>query len=538
MKGERLMDKSLDDIINETMEKKRKNIGEQSPETQHDSKKTTLENTSDYLISDIYEEKDNFKTKADNIYTADNAAENRPEEHVTISQDVFDSIISSREKPETKKINSKVAADEFLADNYSEEDEDLASLGIAGKEGKKVTDYKSKEYKKDSPKDFDKAYYDKYDKLKKLDAPPERPQSKSKNRLKKNGKKRWSAKKKIIVIVIIILLILLLLAGAAVALIFNYISKINIVKNPDTSIVSSISDDDKANKPDSPQKDIDELNEKIKNNMENKSEPIMYDENVMNILVIGTDSRGSDRGRSDSMILVSLNKNTKKIVMTSFLRDIYLHIPQVDEYTRLNHAYAYGGAELLMDTIEQNFRIKIDKYVMVNFSSFVDVVDSVGGVDINVTEDEVQYVNSYLSEINMLRGDPAGSDKISSAGLYTLNGKQALAYSRIRYVGTDFGRTERQRTVMSKVLNKAKDLNLFEINDLLDVLLPKLTTNLTEGEIFSLVLDVFEYLDFDTVSQAIPQNSDFSYLTIRGMSVLGINFDSSIAYLKRTIYDK
>ncbi len=538
MKGERLMDKSIDDIINETMEKKRKNIGEQSPETQHDSKKTTLENTSDYLISDIYEEKDNFKTKDDNIYTADNAAENRPEEHVTISQDVFDSIISSREKPETKKINSKGAADEFLADNYSEEDEDLASLGIAGKEGKKVTDYKSKEYKKDSPKDFDKAYYDKYDKLKKLDAPPERPQSKSKNRLKKNGKKRWSAKKKIIVIVIIILLILLLLAGAAVALIFNYISKINIVKNPDTSIVSSISDDDKANKPDSPQKDIDELNEKIKNNMENKSEPIMYDENVMNILVIGTDSRGSDRGRSDSMILVSLNKNTKKIVMTSFLRDIYLHIPQVDEYTRLNHAYAYGGAELLMDTIEQNFRIKIDKYVMVNFSSFVDVVDSVGGVDINVTEDEVQYVNSYLSEINMLRGDPAGSDKISSAGLYTLNGKQALAYSRIRYVGTDFGRTERQRTVMSKVLNKAKDLNLFEINDLLDVLLPKLTTNLTEGEIFSLVLDVFEYLDFDTVSQAIPQNSDFSYLTIRGMSVLGINFDSSIAYLKRTIYDK
>lgn len=543
------MDKSIDDIINEAMEKKRKMSGEQIPENKDDVRKTTLDNTADYLISDISKaESDNY---SDGVSESEGSLSDKQgvkasdvhesKDSITISQDVFDSIISSRDKPNTENTETKSkksTAPDFLADNYNEGDEDLASLGIAGKEGRKVTDYQSREFKKDSPKNFDQAYYDKYDKLKKLDAPPERPQSTSKNRLKKNGKKKWSAKKKVITIVIIVLLIILLLAGAAVALIYNYISKINIVKSPDTSIVSSIVDDDKTDEPDSPKKDIDELNEKVKNNMENKSEPLMYDENVMNVLVIGTDSRGSERGRSDSMILVSLNKNTNKIIMTSFLRDIYLHIPQVDEYTRLNHAYAYGGAELLMDTIEENFRIKIDKYVMVNFSSFVDVVDSVGGVDINVTEDEVQYVNSYLSEINMLRGDPTGSDKISSAGLYTLNGKQALAYSRIRYVGTDFGRTERQRTVMNKVLNKAKAMSLFEINDLLNVLLPKLTTNLTESEIFSLVLDVFEYLDFDTISQAIPQNNDFSYLTIRGMSVLGIDFDSSIDYLKKTIYNK
>ena len=535
LKGEeKVMDKSLDDIINEAMEKKRKKSGEEVEENIEINKKTTLDNTSDYLISDITKPDDTvlLNQKEDEISDSQ-------QDSVTISQDVFDNIINSRQKSQKSEKNMKNSAPDFLADNYSEDDEDLASLGIAGKEGKKVTDYKSKEFKKDSPKDFDKAYYDKYDKLKKLEEPPERPQSKSKNRLKKNGKMKWSKKKKIITIVIIILLILLLLVGAAVALIFNYISKINIVKNPDTSIASSIVDDDLTNKPDSPKEDIDKLNSDIKKNLEENAVPIMYDEDVLNVLVIGTDSRNPelDRGRSDSMILVSINEKTNKIIMTSFLRDIYLQIPGIG-YTRLNHAYAYGGAELLMDTIEQNFRIKIDKYVMVNFFSFVDVVDEVGGVEINVTDDEVKYVNSYLSEINKLKGEPSASGSLSKGGTYTLNGKQALAYSRIRYIGTDFGRTERQRTVMTKIMDKAKDLSLFELNDLLNVLLPDITTNLTEGEIFSLVLDAFDLLSYDKVSQAIPLDNDFSYLTINGMSVLGINFDSSIYHLRKTIYNK
>ena len=206
------MDKSIDDIINEAMEKKRKMSGEQIPENKDDVRKTTLDNTADYLISDISKaESDNYSdgvsesegslsdkqgVKASDVHEA--------KDSITISQDVFDSIISSRDKPNTENTETKSkksAAPDFLADNYNEGDEDLASLGIAGKEGRKVTDYQSREFKKDSPKNFDQAYYDKYDKLKKLDAPPERPQSTSKNRLKKNGKKKWSAKKKVITIV-------------------------------------------------------------------------------------------------------------------------------------------------------------------------------------------------------------------------------------------------------------------------------------------------------------------------------------------------
>lgn len=540
------MDKSVEDIIKEAMEKKKLKEGNVKPDEVKEQK-PALGNTSDYLISDIVDNTDKKRDESDLDKTIpefingsiESDSTEEVDEGVEIPKDVFDSIINSRESfscdDQKSTDRNQNPAPDFLADNYSEDDEDLTALGVSGKEGKKITDYESKSFKKDSPKDFDKAYYEKYDKLKKLDAMEERPKSKSKNRLKKNGKKKWSVKKKIIVIVIVILLILMLLAGTGVALIFNYISKINIVSNPDTSIASSITDDDLTDDPDSPQSEIDALNEKIRKNLEENATELMFDDNVLNVLVIGTDSRGEERGRSDSMILMSLNKDTEEIVMTSFLRDIYLDIPGVGS-SRLNHAYAYGGPELLMDTIEQNFKIKIDKYVTVNFDSFVDVIDAVGGVDINVTDEELQYVNGYLSEINSLRGEKQTADTLSSAGTYTLNGKQALAYSRIRYVGTDFGRTERQRTVMTKTLEKAKDMSLLEINDLFNVLLPKLTTNLTQGEIFSIVLDSLSYLRYDTVSQAVPLENTYSYLTISGMSVLGIDFDKSIEHLKNTIY--
>lgn len=542
------MDKSVEDIIKEAMEKKK--LKEDSiPSGEQKKPKAEFESTSDYLISDIAENDDK---KCDKSVRSEpilesvgeqigSGAEAEADEGVEISKDVFDSIMNSREsfpigsKQGTDK-NEKSAPD-FLADNYSEDDEDLTALGVSGKEGKKITDYKSTSFKKDSPKDFDKAYYEKYNKLKKLEEPQERPKSKSKYRLKKNGKKKWSVKKKVMVIIVIVLLILLLLASAGIAMVFNYISKINIVKNPDISIASSISDDDLTDDPDSPKSEIDALNEKIRKNLEENATKLMFDDNVLNVLVIGTDSRGEERGRSDSMILMSLNKNTEEIVMTSFLRDIYLDIPGVGS-SRLNHAYAYGGAELLMDTIEQNFKIKIDKYVTVNFNSFVDVIDAVDGVEITVTDEELPYLNDYLTNINELRGENENSDKLSSAGKYKLNGKQALAYSRIRYVGTDFGRAQRQRTVMTKTLEKAKDMSLFEMNDLLNLLLPELTTNLTQGELFSIVLDSLGYLSYDTVSQAVPLENTYSYLTISGMSVLGIDFDASIDHLKNTIYKR
>ena len=248
----------------------------------------------------------------------------------------------------------------------------------------------------------------------------------------KSGKKT-SAKKKAMIIIGIILGILLAFLITAGIIIHHYISKLNLVDPSERAeIVDSIDIDDLVSGPDSPKDQINSLEGRIKANL--NKEGLMQSEDVMNILLLGTDARSkNDRGRSDSMILVSINKATKEIVLTSFLRDIYLAIPDI-ESTRLNHAYAYGGADLVIDTLEKNFKIKIDKYAQVDFSSFITVVDAVGGVEINVTEEELPYISNYLLEINRLEGDPQGSGNLKSAGKQLLNGKQALAYSRIRYV--------------------------------------------------------------------------------------------------------
>lgn len=387
-----------------------------------------------------------------------------------------------------------------------------------------------------------------------------------------NGKKQKAKKKTSkLRILFIVLLVILVLVGAAAAVgvgvIYHYINKVNIVDtNSSYEILDSIEpDDDLTSEPDSPQEDIDKLEEQIKQNVENKSdndskdesdenttaegsytvetvtETYNYDfsdENVTNILLIGTDARDkSSRGRSDSMILVSINNSTQKIVMTSFLRDIYLNIPGV-ENTRLNHAYAYGGPELLIDTLESNFKIPIDKYVQVNFYSFIKVVDSVGGVDIDVHDDEVEYLNMYLTSINKLEGNKTNDYKLSSGGSYTLNGCQALAYSRIRYVGTDFGRTERQRTVLEQIIRKMNDLSITELGDLLDEILPNVTTNLQRDELFSMVLDAPTYLGYERVQCRVPADNTWWNLTIRGMAVLGIDFDANIRYLGENIYNQ
>ena len=155
----------------------------------------------------------------------------------------------------------------------------------------------------------------------------------------------------------------------------------------------------------------------------------MKEEGVVNILLIGNDSRenGAD-GRSDAMILLSISNKTKKIYMTSLLRDMYVEIPGHDG-NRLNAAYSFGGAELLMETIEKNLDITVNRYVLVNFEAFANLVDAVGGIELELSQEEIEYVNGYLVEYNMLTDRPQGTDNMdtSVSGLVHLNGPQALA---------------------------------------------------------------------------------------------------------------
>ena len=268
-----------------------------------------------------------------------------------------------------------------------------------------------------------------------------------------------------------------------------------------------------------------------------EAEP-MKEEGVINILLIGNDSRtqGED-GRSDAMILVSISNETKTIHLTSLLRDMYVEIPGYKD-NRLNAAYSYGGAQLLMETLEQNLDIHVNRYVLVNFQAFAKLVDAVGGVELELTEKEVEYVNGYLVEYNMLEDRPEGTDYLATpqSGLIHLNGPQALAYCRNRAIGTDFGRTERQRKVLTALIKKAPSALLTNGSDLINSLLPNLTTNLTEKECRNLTLQASKILTYDIVQGSVPIEGSYSNATIRGMSVLEVDFEANKEYIRTNIY--
>lgn len=267
------------------------------------------------------------------------------------------------------------------------------------------------------------------------------------------------------------------------------------------------------------------------------SEP-MKEDGVINILLIGNDSReAGEDGRSDAMILLSVSSRTKTIHMMSLLRDMYVDIPG-RQGNRLNAAYAFGGPELLMETLEQNLDLEVNRYVQVNFQAFANLVDAVGGVDLELSNEEVQYVNGYLTEYNNLEGRAEGTDYLDFglSGMIHLNGPQALAYCRIRYIGSDFGRTERQRKVLSEVIRQAPKAVLTNPSGLINGLLPNLTTNLTEAECRELSLQALSLLRYDIVQSSIPIQGSYSNASIRGMSVLDVDFEANKAFIRQNIY--
>lgn len=266
----------------------------------------------------------------------------------------------------------------------------------------------------------------------------------------------------------------------------------------------------------------------------------LKEDGVINILLIGNDSRqNGEDGRSDAMILLSISRKTKTIYMTSLLRDMYVDIPGHDG-NRLNAAYSFGGAELLMTTIEQNLDISVNRYMLVNFEAFANLVDAVNGVDLELDSAEVEYVNAYLQEYNILTNRPEGTDYMdtSLSGMLHLNGPQALAYTRNRYLGTDFGRTERQRKVLSAVIKKLPAAAVTNSKELMDGLLPNLTTNLTQNECYQLSFLAPELLSYDLVQSSIPLSGTYKNANIRGMAVLEVDFDANKKYIQENIYGK
>lgn len=208
-----------------------------------------------------------------------------------------------------------------------------------------------------------------------------------------------------------------------------------------------------------------------------------------NIAIFGVDSRDDnlDKGnRSDCIIIASMNNKTKEVKLISVYRDTYVQI-EGHGLDKITHAYSYGSAPLAIKTLNTNLDLNIKEFITVNFDSVAEAVDKLGGVTINVeSQEELKYLNTYIDETARVTGK--SNAKVASTGRQTLNGVQAVAYSRVRYTaGGDYKRTERMRIVIEAMASKLQTKNISEMNRFIDFILPKVYTNITAGDIFSLM---------------------------------------------------
>ena len=260
-----------------------------------------------------------------------------------------------------------------------------------------------------------------------------------------------------------------------------------------------------------------------------KDSNLLQSDSVRNILFIGSDAReGLDGQRSDSMILFSIDTANKKIKLTSFLRDSYVYIPSKKYNTKLNAAFNYGGAQLLMDTIEYNFGVNIDDYVMVNYEVFIDLVNLLGGITINdVTAKEAKYMQEQVNRPKFKEGTNKNVD-----------GRTAMWYCRIRYLDNDFGRTQRQRKVITSIIAKVTKTNPFKLIDIVKQVLPNISTSIDRNDLLSLGINAFfSYIRYDIVQQQIPAEGTWWNERVYGQDVLKMNFDKNKTILKEFIYE-
>lgn len=250
---------------------------------------------------------------------------------------------------------------------------------------------------------------------------------------------------------------------------------------------------------------------------------------VKNILLLGVDRRSSDETdtRADTMMLISIDKQHKCIKMTSFLRDTWLYIPCHDGKQRLNAACTYGGYNGVKDTIEYNFGVKIDGYVVADFEMFKVIVDAIGGVEVEVTEKEAKEVTNHPKRYGNVTLE---------AGTHVLTGEQALAYCRIRKIDTDFERTKRQRTVVTAIIQGLLKNPTKLLSAALDVA-PYIETSLSKGEVFSAVFSALPCLT-DLMQEKVPMDDTWSYKTIRGNSVISADIDENKRLLVDYIYNQ
>jgi len=220
-----------------------------------------------------------------------------------------------------------------------------------------------------------------------------------------------------------------------------------------------------------------------------KKDTLVQNNDIKNIALFGIDETEGTAGRSDCIMILTIDNKHKKLKLSSIIRDSYVVIPTKEKKDKINHAYAFGGPQLALKTLNENFNLNLDRFVTVNFSSLPKIIDDIGGITLDVTNDELGYLNHYIYDLNNLNG--TNSPYVTTSGFQKIDGTQALAYCRIRYTeGGDFERSQRHRTVISELIKKCKTIPINQYTFVLNELFPLVQTNLETSEILSLIIDL------------------------------------------------
>ena len=255
-----------------------------------------------------------------------------------------------------------------------------------------------------------------------------------------------------------------------------------------------------------------------------------------NIALLGIDSRADDYGtgnRSDCIIIASINEKTKEVKLLSVYRDTYVYVTENGnkKLDKITHAYSYGGAQNTLKSLNEALDLNITEYVTVNFEAVIAAVNALNGVEIDITSEELKYINDYIDATSQSSG--VKSSHLSKAGRQTVDGVQAVAYSRIRYTaGGDYKRTERMRTVVTAMAKKAKTLNIGQLNKLADEILPRVSKNIENNDIIALIPSA---LSFD-ITESLGWPYNVKGITTTAWYGVPVTLESNVIKLHKELF--
>ncbi len=262
------------------------------------------------------------------------------------------------------------------------------------------------------------------------------------------------------------------------------------------------------------------------------------DDDVYNVLLVGVDRTDKTwNGNSDSMMLVSVNDAARRVSVISLMRDTYVDVPGYG-YHKLNNAYAVGGGPLLTQTVTETYKVDVSRYCAVDFENMVEIIDALGGIDLEMTDAEVEVMNGYIMDMCDRVLHLNGEDYLlPGGGVHHVNGVQAVAYARNRFVGnSDYARTERQRYVISQMVAEVRRMDVSRLYQFVRDVLPLVTHNVEESEIWEMVSKAPDLLTYEFVQDRIPYDGMYDTMDVQGEGMLVPHWASTIEKLHETIY--